>query len=150
MISDIRVTLLIFMIPVMNRVEYPWSQANDPANPNQIQTLFNNKCVSCHNETTNGSGPQEFYTVASANEITGDAYSYMIPRLDLSDRPITVTYDRETHEWPASYVSIFYPAALEMESWSRCGGASPDRCSNRCGSSPARAPVPSRPAIAIG
>ena len=103
------------MIPVLSRTEYPWAAANDPANPNQIQTLFNNKCVSCHNETTNGAGPQEFYTVATANETTGEAYSYMIPRLDLTDRAITVTYDRETHAWPASYVSIFYPAALEME-----------------------------------
>jgi hypothetical protein len=104
-----------FMVPVLERIEYPWAGANDAANPNQIQTLLNAKCVSCHNETTNGNGPQEFYTVASMNETTGDEYSYMIPRLDLSDRPITVTYDREEHEWPASYVSIFYPAALEME-----------------------------------
>src|SRR5690606_8624131 len=29
-------------------------------------------------------------------------------------RPITVTYDRETRPWPASYVSLFFPAALEM------------------------------------
>lgn len=104
-----------FMVPVLERTEYPWAAANDPANPNQIQTLLNNKCVSCHNETKNGNGPQEFYTVASMNEATGDSYSYMIPRLDLSDRAITVTYDRETRAWPASYVSIFYPAALEME-----------------------------------
>ncbi|HEY6079196.1 MAG TPA: hypothetical protein VIW29_10350 [Polyangiaceae bacterium] len=104
-----------FMIPVLQRTEYPWAGANDAANPNQIQTLLTAKCVSCHNETTNGDGPQEFYTVAAMNETTGDAYSYMIPRLDLSDRPITVTYDGDEHEWPASYVSIFYPAAMEME-----------------------------------
>jgi hypothetical protein len=34
--------------------------------------------------------------------------------MDLSDRSITVNYDREEHAWPASYVSLFYPAALEM------------------------------------
>jgi hypothetical protein len=104
-----------FMIPVLDRTEYPWDAANVATNPNQIQTLLNAKCVSCHNETTNGNGPQEFYTVAAMNAVTGDAYSYKIPRLDLSDRSITVTYDRQTHAWPASYVSIFYPAALEME-----------------------------------
>jgi hypothetical protein len=104
-----------FMQPVLKRTEYPWAGANDAANPNQIQTLLNNKCVSCHNETTNGSGAQEFYEVRYMNMTTGTAYDYQIPRLDLSDRPITVTYDRQTHEWPASYVSIFYPAALEME-----------------------------------
>jgi hypothetical protein len=105
-----------FMVPVLNRTEYPWAAANDPANPNQIQALFNAKCVSCHNETTNGSGPQEFYTVSAMNETTGEMDGpYEIPRLDLTDRAITVTYDRETRAWPASYVSIFYPAALEME-----------------------------------
>ncbi len=104
-----------FMIPVLERTEYPWSGANDSANPNQIQALLDAKCVSCHNEEKNGDGPQEFYTVAAMNETTGDEYSYEIPRLDLSSRPITVTYDRQTHAWPASYVSIFYPAALDME-----------------------------------
>jgi hypothetical protein len=39
---------------------------------------------------------------------------YIIPRMDLSDRSITVNYDREEHAWPASYVSLFYPAALQM------------------------------------
>jgi hypothetical protein len=104
-----------FMVPVLERTEYPWAAANDPANPNQIQTLLNAKCVSCHNETTNGSGPQTFYEVKSMNAVTGAMSDYMIPRLDLTDRPITVTYDRQTRAWPASYVSIFYPAAMEME-----------------------------------
>jgi hypothetical protein len=103
-----------FMTPVLERVEYPWAGANDVANENQIQALLTAKCVQCHNETTNGDGPQEFYTVSSMDD-AAEGYTYMIPRLDLSDRPITVTYDREEHEWPASYVSIFYPAALEME-----------------------------------
>lgn len=104
-----------FMIPVLERTEYPWAAANDAANPNQIQTLLNAKCVSCHNEKKNGNVAQAFYTVAAMNEVTGESYSYQIPRLDLSDRPITVTYDREQRAWPASYVSIFYPAALAME-----------------------------------
>ena len=77
--------------------------------------LLNAKCVSCHNETTNGGRAQEIYTVTMTNKVTGVATAYPIPRLDLSDRPITVTYDRNTKAWPASYVSLFYPAALEME-----------------------------------
>lgn len=104
-----------FNTPVLNRIEYPWAGANDAANPNQIQTLLNAKCVSCHNETTNGNGPQEFYTVSAMNATTGASDSYRIPRLDLSAHKITVTYDRETLDVAASYVSIFYPAALEME-----------------------------------
>jgi hypothetical protein len=104
-----------FMVPVLQRTEYPWSGANDTANPNQIQTLLDAKCAGCHNEQKNGDKAQEFYEVRSMNMATGASYDYMIPRLDLSSRPITVTYDRQTHEWPASYVSIFYPAAMEME-----------------------------------
>ncbi|MGE3675670.1 MAG: hypothetical protein AB7K71_38735, partial [Polyangiaceae bacterium] len=105
-----------FMKPVADRVEYPWANATDAANPNEIQKLLNAKCTSCHNETTNGSGAQEFYTVTETNPLSGEMYaSEPIPRMDLTDRPITVTYDNETKAWPASYVSIFYPAALEME-----------------------------------
>lgn len=104
-----------FVRPVAQRIEYPWSEANDAANPNQIQALLDAKCVSCHNETTNGSGAQTFYSVQMENAVTGTSYDYQIPRLDLSSRPITVTYDRMTRAWPASYVSIFYPAAMEME-----------------------------------
>jgi len=53
--------------------------------------------------------------VTMTNMATDEMTSYDIPRLDLSDRPITVTYDRQTRAWPASYVSLFYPAAMEME-----------------------------------
>ena len=51
-----------FMKPVDSRTEYPWAYANDAGNPNEIQALLNAKCVSCHNGTTNGDKPQEFYT----------------------------------------------------------------------------------------
>jgi len=49
------------------------------------------------------------------DEATMEVTDYRVPRLDLSDRPITVTYDRDVQSWPASYVSLFYPAAMEME-----------------------------------
>ncbi len=104
-----------FIVPVMQRTEYPWAYADDTANPNEIQKLLDSKCSSCHNETTNGNGAQEFYTVTYTNELTDEQTEYQIPRLDLSSRPITVTYDRETRTYPASYVSLFYPAAMEME-----------------------------------
>lgn len=100
-----------FMLPIAERTEYPWAKA--PDSPTEIQQILDDKCVSCHNETTNGSGPQDTYTVTMTQ---GDTMtSYEIPRLDLSSRPITVTYDRKTDTYAASYVSIFYPAAMEME-----------------------------------
>jgi hypothetical protein len=103
------------MIPIKERVEYPWAYADDTTNPRELQKLLNTRCVSCHNETKNGNGPQEFYTVTMTDKVTGTSTEYQIPRLDLTARPITVTYDRNTKSWPASYVSLFYPAALEME-----------------------------------
>jgi hypothetical protein len=104
-----------FLVPVVERTEYPWFYADDAANPNEIQKVLDAKCVSCHNETTNGNGPQEVYTITMTDEATGEMTMYDVPRLDLSSRDVTVTYDRETRAWPASYVSLFYPAALEME-----------------------------------
>ena len=66
-------------------------------------------------DVQNGDGAQETYTVTMTDPVTMVQTPYEIPRMDLSDRPITVTYDRETKAWPASYVSLFYPAALSME-----------------------------------
>ncbi len=104
-----------FTGPVSARVEYPWDNASADNQANEIQSLLTNRCASCHNETVNGNGPQESYTITMTDEASGTATPYQIPRLDLSDRAITVTYDNEVQSWPASYVSLFYPAALEME-----------------------------------
>jgi len=105
-----------FNLPITERTEFPWAYANDTANVNEIQKVLNNNCVQCHNGTTNGDKPQEFYTVTMTDAATGEiSATYMIPRLDLTDTPITVTYDRETRTYPMSYVSLFYPAALAME-----------------------------------
>jgi hypothetical protein len=101
--------------PIPERIEYPWYGADDAANVNEIQKILTAKCESCHNATTNGAGPQTFYTVTMTDEISGEATEFEVPRLDLSAREITVTYDNETKPWPASYVSLFYPAALAME-----------------------------------
>ncbi|HLV64522.1 MAG TPA: hypothetical protein VKY73_01865 [Polyangiaceae bacterium] len=103
-----------FMMPVAERVEYPWAYADDPGNENEIQKILDARCVSCHNETTNGDQPQQFYSVTLMDEETDTEAVYELPRLDLSSREITVTYDNETRAWPASYVSLFYPAALRM------------------------------------
>ncbi|MEY4548144.1 MAG: hypothetical protein RL685_4339 [Pseudomonadota bacterium] len=104
-----------FLQPVSERQEYPWDNAAAGKEGNEIQTLLTAKCASCHNETTNGNGPQETYTVTMTDEESGTATPYTLPRLDLSARPITVTYDNEVASWPASYVSLFYPATLAME-----------------------------------
>jgi hypothetical protein len=40
---------------------------------------------------------------------------YKIARMDLTDTPVTVYYDRKVATWPSSYVSLFYPAAMDMD-----------------------------------
>jgi hypothetical protein len=105
-----------FNVAVAERTEFPWWNANVSGNPNEIQALLDSRCVSCHNETMNGSGAQEFYTVTMTDALSGETTAeYQIPRLDLSSRVITVTYDDQEQSLPASYVSLFYPAALSME-----------------------------------
>ena len=104
-----------FMKPVDTRTEYPWAKANDASNPNEIQALLNARCVSCHNGTTNGDKAQEFYTVTMTNTVQGTMTNYQIARMDLTDTPVTVYYDRQVATWPSSYVSLFYPAAMSME-----------------------------------
>jgi hypothetical protein len=85
------------------------------ANSTEIQSILDAKCVSCHNGTKNGNDAQETYSVTMTDRTTGKKTTYKLARLDLSSTPITVTYDRRTATYPASYVSIFYPAALGME-----------------------------------
>lgn len=112
--------------PIPNRTEYPWDLSGygtSVPNPSPIQPILDSKCVQCHNDTTNGSGPQTFYTIGFTDPVTGTTSQYQIPRFDLcgltansycDGKPITVRYDRKTYTWPKSYVSIFYPSAMQM------------------------------------
>lgn len=102
-----------FMIPVGDRVEYPWDM-NDTQGKVFVQDILNKKCVSCHNDTTDGNGPQRYYTVTATNTVTGTSTTYQIPYFDLSDRKVTVVYDRRVMTLNVSYVSIFYPSAMEL------------------------------------
>jgi hypothetical protein len=106
-----------FMKPIIDRTEYPWQlqQGTLGSTSQELQSILDAKCVQCHNATKNGNGAQEHYTVTMTDRTTGKTTSYNIGRLDLSSTPVTVTYDRRTATYPMSYVSIFYPAALEME-----------------------------------
>jgi hypothetical protein len=98
---------LDFNKPIAQRIEYPWYQADPGFQQDEVQTLLTNKCAGCHT-----GGPT--YTVTMTNTITGVTTQYQIPRFDMSTNMITVTYDKKTASYPASYVSIFYPAALAM------------------------------------
>lgn len=108
------------MIPVTTRVqngEYGWNV--------KVQQIFDAKCVSCHNSTTNGNGPQTYYQLTRTDPVTGLQTTYNIPYLDLSSTPVTAFYDRSTYTWPASYVSIFYPSTLAMDMNTKVTGKVP-------------------------
>ena len=120
-----------FMAPVAQRLEFPWTGTDgyggEAAAANEMQALLTEKCAGCHNSTTNGNVPQEYYELSMAADVGSDApaTTYRIPRLDLSATPVTVEYDMEVATWPAAYVSIFFPAALEMEMGSEVIGKVP-------------------------
>jgi hydrazine synthase alpha subunit-like protein len=90
-----------FTQAIADRAEYPWDK--------KVQPVLDAKCVSCHNASTTG-----HYYITRTDPVTGQQTTYSIPTLDLTSTPVTVYYDRKVASWPASYVSIFYPAALEM------------------------------------
>jgi hypothetical protein len=97
------------VIPINDRIkngEYGWNT--------RIQPFLTAKCASCHNQATNGNTAQTFYDLQRTDPVTGATTTYHIPRFDMSDTPITVVYDRMVATYPASYVSIFMPAALDM------------------------------------
>jgi hypothetical protein len=102
-----------FVKPVAERQEYPWDGA--PPGVATVQDFLTAKCATCHNDTQNGSKPQTFYSVSRTDMTTGMMSEYRIPYLSFSRTPIQVYYDREVRTWASSYVSIFYPATLEME-----------------------------------
>jgi hypothetical protein len=90
-----------FTEAVADRTEYPWDK--------KVQPILDAKCVSCHNSSTTS-----YYYMTRTDPVTGTQTTYKIPTLDLSSTPVTVYYDRKVASWPASYVSIFYPATMGM------------------------------------
>jgi hypothetical protein len=98
-----------FTDPIAQRVEYPWECTAGQTCNNQVQTILTNKCAGCHNSSTT-----QYYTVTRTDPVSGMATNYQVPTLDLSTTPVTVYYDKKVHTWPASYVSIFYPATIGM------------------------------------
>ncbi|WP_394845728.1 hypothetical protein LZC95_52950 [Pendulispora brunnea] len=99
---------LNFVQAVGDRYELPWDK-NETASKPYVQQILSAKCASCHNASTT-----TYYEVSRTDPGTGQTTPYKIPVLDLSDTKITAYYDQQVKEWNASYVSIFYPSAMEM------------------------------------
>lgn len=107
-----------FLAPIPDRLELPWSldAARYPdAKPKVVvQEILNQKCVSCHSGGANDPFAGRSYTVSATNPGTGAAQQFTIPYLDLSSTEIQVVYDRKLESYPRSYVSLFFPATMEM------------------------------------
>jgi len=107
-----------FIQPIADRTELPWAldltQYPDAKAKTVVQDLLDKKCVSCHSGGANDPFAGKSYTVTSTTPSTGASQTHVIPYLDLSNRPITVVYDRKVATYPASYVSLFFPATMEL------------------------------------
>jgi hypothetical protein len=97
-----------FVKPIADREELPWDHSD--VGKFFTQQLLTDKCSSCHNSTTT-----QYYTISMTDPTTGATAPYKIPTLDLTEAQVATYYDRQVKSYNASYVSIFYPAALEME-----------------------------------
>lgn len=107
-----------YLMPVSDRIELPWTLdlATYPTAQAKVvvQDLLNKKCVQCHSGGADDPFAGKSYTITSTTPATGGSQAYTIPYLDLSERPITVVYDRKVATYPASYVSLFFPGSMEM------------------------------------
>jgi|HubBroStandDraft_1064217.scaffolds.fasta_scaffold07252_3 hydrazine synthase alpha subunit-like protein len=92
----------VFTEAIVDRTEFPWDQ--------KVQPILTAKCAMCHNGSTT-----TYYSLTRVDPVSGVSTTYQIPSLDLTTTPVTVYYDKSVATWPASYVSIFYPAALQMD-----------------------------------
>jgi hypothetical protein len=103
-----------FTEAIADRTEYPWDK--------KVQPILDAKCVPCHGPSSPTNQP---YYITRTDPVTGQQTTYTIPSLDLSSTPVTVYYDESVASWPASYVSIFYPASIEMGTVSVTGTLPP-------------------------
>ncbi len=107
-----------FLMPVSDRMEMPWTidlaKYPDAKPKTVVQNILNAKCVQCHSGGANDPFAGRSYAVTSTTPATGASQAYTIPYLDLSDRGVTVVYDRKVETYPASYVSLFFPATMEL------------------------------------
>jgi hydrazine synthase alpha subunit-like protein len=107
-----------FVQPIGERLELPWAlkKADYPdAKPTVVvQDILDKKCVQCHSGGQGDPFAGKVYTFTATNPATGAPQTYSVPYLDLSSAEIDVVYDRMNARYPKSYVSLFYPATMEM------------------------------------
>ncbi len=108
-----------FLQAIPERLELPWSfdAARYPtatAPRVVMQSLLDAKCSQCHDGGAADPFAGQAYTFTTTNPTTGLDQTFSIPFLELSSRAVTVVYDDMLESYPASYVSLFFPATMEM------------------------------------
>jgi hypothetical protein len=120
-----------FLMPIADRRELPWAlKSNYPTNAPPkilIQSILDAKCVQCHDGGTTDPFAGKSYQMSATLPSTGTAQTFTIPYLDLSATEIQVVYDRMAASYPKSYVSLFFPASMEMAMGTTTTGTMPPK-----------------------
>ncbi|MCA9581128.1 MAG: hypothetical protein KC416_04995, partial [Myxococcales bacterium] len=98
-------------VPIADRTERPWMGAT----AGNIQDLFDNKCVGCHDGGANDPFAGRSYTVTTTLE-DGETLETEIPYLNLTSEAADVYYENEVVAYPLSYVTLLYPSAMMGDS----------------------------------
>jgi hypothetical protein len=101
-------------IAIADRIELPWHGA--VAGSTTLQQLFDSKCVSCHDGSTNDPYMGRSYTVTVPPMEEGEVeLVYEVPYLLLTSELMTSYFEEEPVSYPASYLSLLYPSAMMGE-----------------------------------
>jgi len=118
-----------FLAPIPERLELPWAlKEGYPADAPKvlIQKILDAKCVQCHSGGAGDPFAGRSYQMSATLPGSGTAQTFTIPYLDLSSDEVDVVYDRMAARYPKSYVSLFFPATMEMGmGMAQAGGEAP-------------------------
>src|SRR5262249_20133011 len=106
-----------FLMSIAERRELPWAlKATYPsAQPKiLIQSILDAKCAQCHSGGAGDPFAGKSYQMTATAPGSGTSQTFTIPYLDLSSAEVTIVYDKMTASYPKSYVSLFFPATMEM------------------------------------
>ncbi|MEM9190249.1 MAG: hypothetical protein AAGF12_13780 [Myxococcota bacterium] len=90
----------------------PWAFATTSQNPhNNIQDLFDSRCVQCHDGGDLDPFADRFWEIESTLE-SGEMFTQQIPYLRLTGELLEVTYEDEVVAYPMSYVTLLLPGSM--------------------------------------
>jgi hypothetical protein len=107
-----------FLMPIAERRELPWATtaayATTVAPKILVQKILDEKCAQCHSGGAGDPFARRFYTISASIPNQTTPQTFQVPYLDLSSGEVAVVYDRMAASYPKSYVSLFFPATMEM------------------------------------